>query len=77
MSTTPGVNVTPTSGGAARGSARGGSGRGDWIRTSDLFVPNEARYQTAPRPETPAIREGGEYTRLRGGLKGCASGGEF
>ena len=27
-------------------------GRGDWIRTSDLFVPNEARYQAAPRPET-------------------------
>jgi hypothetical protein len=31
--------------------ARGEDGRGDWIRTSDLFVPNEARYQTAPRPE--------------------------
>ena len=28
-----------------------GDGRGDWIRTSDLFVPNEARYQTAPRPD--------------------------
>ena len=28
-------------------------GRGDWIRTSDLFVPNEARYQAAPRPEVP------------------------
>ena len=28
------------------------SGRGDWIRTSDLFVPNEARYQAAPRPDT-------------------------
>ncbi len=27
-------------------------GRGDWIRTSDLFVPNEARYQAAPRPDT-------------------------
>ena len=26
-------------------------GRGDWIRTSDLFVPNEARYQTALRPD--------------------------
>lgn len=27
------------------------NGRGDWIRTSDLFVPNEARYQAAPRPD--------------------------
>jgi uncharacterized membrane protein len=25
--------------------------RGDWIRTSDLFVPNEARYRAALRPE--------------------------
>ncbi len=26
-------------------------GRDDWIRTSDLTVPNRARYQTAPRPD--------------------------
>ena len=26
-------------------------GRGDWIRTSDLLVPNQARYQAALRPE--------------------------
>ena len=26
-------------------------GRDDWIRTSDLFVPNEARYQAALHPE--------------------------
>ena len=26
-------------------------GRGDWIRTSDLLVPNQARYQAAPRPD--------------------------
>lgn len=33
-------------------------GRGERIRTSDLFVPNEARYQTAPRPDsTPSIFE--------------------
>ena len=25
--------------------------RDDWIRTSDLFVPNEARYQAAPHPD--------------------------
>ena len=50
---------------AGKGSERGGparecrgqegrdasNGRGDWIRTSDLFVPNEARYQAAPRPD--------------------------
>ena len=26
------------------------NGRDDWIRTSDLVVPNDARYQTAPHP---------------------------
>jgi hypothetical protein len=26
-------------------------GRGDWIRTSDLSVPNRALYQAEPRPE--------------------------
>ena len=26
--------------------------RDDWIRTSDLFVPNEARYRPALHPET-------------------------
>ena len=31
--------------------AAGLFGRGDWIRTSDLFVPNEARYQAALRPD--------------------------
>ena len=36
-------------------------GRGDWIRTSDLFVPNEARYQAALRPEAR------EYAPLGGG----------
>src|SRR5690349_17449984 len=28
-----------------------GFGRGGGIRTHDLFVPNEARYQAAPHPE--------------------------
>ncbi len=27
-------------------------GRGGGIRTHDLFVPNEARYQAAPHPAT-------------------------
>ena len=27
------------------------SGRGDWIRTNDLSVPNRALYQAEPRPE--------------------------
>jgi hypothetical protein len=25
-------------------------GRGDWIRTSDFYVPNVALYQAEPRP---------------------------
>ncbi len=29
----------------------GGRSRDDWIRTSGLFVPNEARYRAAPHPE--------------------------
>ncbi len=29
------------------------SGRGGGIRTHGLFVPNEARYQTAPHPDIP------------------------
>jgi hypothetical protein len=27
------------------------SGRGDWIRTSDLPVPNRTLYQAEPRPD--------------------------
>src|SRR5678815_2963167 len=30
------------------------SGRGDWIRTSDLSVPNRALYQAEPRPDRTA-----------------------
>jgi hypothetical protein len=29
--------------------------RGDWIRTSDLFVPNEALYQAEPRPDKAPV----------------------
>lgn len=31
-----------------------GYGRSDWIRTSDLLVPNETRYQAALRSEDGA-----------------------
>ena len=27
------------------------NGRDDWIRTSDLIHPKDARYQAAPRPD--------------------------
>ena len=30
-------------------------GRGDWIRTSDLLLPKQARYQAAPLPELTAL----------------------
>ena len=30
-------------------------GRGDWIRTSDLSVPNRALYQAEPRPDEPPV----------------------
>src|SRR6185436_19942464 len=31
------------------------SGRGDWIRTSGLSVPNRALYQAEPRPEESSL----------------------
>jgi hypothetical protein len=30
-------------------------GRGNWIRTSDLPVPNRSLYQAEPRPEIPRL----------------------
>ena len=30
---------------------KGQNNRGDWIRTSDLYVPNVALYQAEPRPD--------------------------
>ena len=33
-----------------REGGEGKDGRGDWIRTSDLSVPNRALYQAEPRP---------------------------
>src|SRR5262245_9482358 len=58
FSAPPHARTRPARSGASRALRRmlrlgsGKDGRGDWIRTSDLFVPNEARYQTAPRPES-------------------------
>ena len=46
----------------------GGFGRGDWIRTSDLFVPNEARYQAAPRPDWRRSMAPYAYTLKRDSL---------
>ena len=31
------------------------SGRGEWIRTTGLLVPNQALYQAEPRPDESAI----------------------
>jgi len=41
------------------------NGRGGGIRTHGLLVPNEARYQTAPRPDS--IGEGGQGSLDRAG----------
>ena len=30
-------------------------GRGEWIRTTDLLVPNQALYQAEPRPEVSIL----------------------
>jgi hypothetical protein len=45
--------------------SRGGNGRGDWIRTSDLLNPIQVRYQAALRPDR--IRY---YHRASNPLKG-------
>src|ERR1700733_13381633 len=34
-------------------------GRGEWIRTTGLLVPNQALYQAEPRPELFSIPRGG------------------
>src|SRR6185312_5257927 len=34
---------------------RVGSGRGDWIRTSDISLPKRALYQAEPRPDSTSI----------------------
>ena len=39
--------------------------RGDRIRTCDLLVPNQSRYQAAPRPEAGTVS---------GRLSGCRPG---
>src|SRR4029453_2836335 len=36
-------------------SGRSKNGRGDWIRTSGLSVPNRALYQAEPRPEEDTV----------------------
>src|SRR6186997_1015630 len=36
-------------------SAPSGSGRGDWIRTSDPLRPRQVRYQAALRPDSTII----------------------
>jgi hypothetical protein len=30
-------------------------GRGEWIRTTGLLVPNQALYQAEPRPDEPTV----------------------
>ena len=42
--------------------------RGDWIRTSDLFVPNEARYQAALHP-VEVLKNGRERIRTSEGVR--------
>ena len=32
-----------------------GIGRGEWIRTTGLLVPNQALYQAEPRPELSSV----------------------
>ena len=42
------------------------SGRGDWIRTSGLSVPNRALYQAEPRPDgSPSYLKSGRYGAIR------------
>jgi hypothetical protein len=40
----------------ATGPAERENGRGDRIRTCDILLPKQARYRTAPLPDTGIIR---------------------
>ena len=50
------------------------NGRDDWIRTSDLLLPKQARYQAAPHPDlqtdlrTPAVAERLRLSRRKAGV---------
>src|SRR6185503_3570680 len=44
----------------------GETGRGDWIRTSDLHTPSVMRYQAALRPDLAAASRQGYPTRQGG-----------
>ena len=44
------------------------SGGRYWVRTSDLFGVNEARYHCANRPRCPTIAETSELTHIGAGL---------
>src|SRR5262245_44395499 len=46
-------------------SAPGKLGRGNWIRTSDLMVPNHAHYQAVLYPETRNVADGREALKRR------------
>ena len=39
-------------------------GRGEWIRTTDLTVPNRALYQAEPRPDKKCNLDSRERIRL-------------
>jgi hypothetical protein len=65
----PGPSDGPDRGDVARGrsarSSRASDGRGDRIRTCDILLPKQARYQLryTPKDEHPSITAGGRYPR--------------
>ena len=42
---------------------RGRNGRGEWIRTTGLLVPNQALYQAEPRPDERTVSPSTEDLR--------------
>ena len=51
----------------------GGSGRDDWIRTSDPLTPSQVRYQAAPHPDAVIVQSVGDRG-ARGGSSEVARG---
>jgi hypothetical protein len=41
-------------------------GRGEWIRTTGLLVPNQALYQAEPRPEATSVPVVRQLDKWRG-----------
>ena len=62
---------------AAQTARNATDGRGGGIRTHDLLVPNEARYQAAPRPDSHSVSRSNAVNRIRFSRDFCGDQVDF